>query len=154
MTSADLILAIRHDEHQREVDGAPAEHGDDVDRGVVRPVGVLDDEQHRSVRADPGDEVAEQRVTIGGRRHTECLGGVDERPEGTWGTECIAAPECDTHIRVDAVGEMLDQRCLADPRLAADEDHPTTTARRRDQCRVESFELVVALEHLDHRPRL
>ena len=154
MTSTDLVLAVRHDEHQREVDGAPAEHGDDVDRGVIRPVGVLDDEQHRSVRADAGDEIAEQRVAVRGRHHVKGAGGVDERPEGSWGSESIAAPERDAHIGVDAVGEMLDQRCLADPRLAADEHDPTAAARRRDQCRVESFELVVALEHLDHRPRL
>ena len=43
---ADLILAVRDDEQQGQVDGATAKHRDEVDRRIVCPVGVLDDEEH------------------------------------------------------------------------------------------------------------
>ena len=77
MAGADLVLAVRHDEQQREIDGPPAEHGDEVDRGDVRPV-------RPRPRAAPARSTGCRRQgrragrPVGGRFDAERRRGVDE----------------------------------------------------------------------------
>jgi hypothetical protein len=120
MAGADLVLAVRHDQQQREIDGPPAEHGDEVDRGDVRPVRVLDHEQHRPVRPNTGDKVAEQGVPVGGRLDAERRRRVDEGTESPRCAEGVAAPEDSEHASVYTAAEVLDQGGLADPGLTAE----------------------------------
>ncbi len=146
---------LAHGEHER--DGfrkeAPGHEPEYLARGFVQPLGVLDDAEKRLFVGDPGEEGQ------GPERHEETVGWIPGRePEGdTQGPllrwrqavepaehrceELMESRKRQLHLRFDPgdlsdietrslCGDLLQQRRLADPRLAPDDqDGAPPTAR-------------------------
>ena len=93
MVAVDLAVAVRDDESERQLAGAAAEHGEQLERGVVGPVGVLDDDDGRTPAAQGVDERAEQAIAVGRRVESEGGGDVEERPERSWRRQRVAAAD-------------------------------------------------------------
>ena len=129
VVAVDLAVAIGDDESERQVAGAAAEHAEQLQRGVIGPVGVLDDDDGRTPAAEGVDERAEQAVAVGRRVETERNGDVEERPERSWRRQRVASPD---GPRCDAghVEELGDDGGLADAGVPGDESDPAVPARR------------------------
>ena len=111
MVARDLVVPVRgDDERVRAVDTAP-EHAQDVERGTVRPVHVL---EHEHTAASKGG--ARSRARVAGLEPE-----IEERPEGRRRGQVLARAAAHFTGRV---GERPDERRLADTGLAADEDEP------------------------------
>ena len=150
MISGDLVLAIGHDEQHRQVDDATAEHRERLDRRLVCPMRVLDDDQCRTGSLEVLDEAAHEAITVVARGNVEFCRDLEERAERAWSDQRVAAPEADPATSADTSRERGDERRLADARLASDEHHSTVTRLRVPEPLAQQAELVVALEQLHH----
>jgi hypothetical protein len=113
-------------------------------------VSVLDHEQHRTVRPDAGEKVAE-RVSRSAAGSTPSDGAASTKgPESTRCAEGVAAPEDGEHASVDTAGEVLDESGLADPGLTADEDDTAVSDGGVGEGPVQVGELRLTLEQLPH----
>ena len=148
MAAVNLVVTVgRDDEPPRPVD-PPTEHAQGVERRLVRPVDVLEDDErglpelveegsrHRSrIRPLP------ERLREGA---APCRREVDEGTERRGRGEALA--RADEHRAPGPVGEGTHERRLPDARLAADEHEPAARVERLGERR----EQVVALEHIAH----
>ena len=154
----ELVVAIG-DEHQRgEPLDAPSEQAQDVERGLVGPVEVLEDDDVRRPRAQRSRQRPDEGAGSGplGHRRAELaahlVGDVHEGAERARGEERVArAPQDSALTRSSA--ERPHERRLADPRLTGDQHEPSAALfADRDAVAVEGVELGGALEQL-HRAR-
>ena len=126
----ELVVAIG-DEHQRgEPLDAPGEQAQDVERGLVGPVEVLEDDDVRRPRAQRSRQRPDEGAGSGalGHRRAELaahlVGDVHEGAERARGEERVArAPQDSALTRSRA--ERPHERRLADPRLTGDQHEPS-----------------------------
>ena len=150
MLRRHLVVAIRHNEQQRQIDGPAAKHRQQLDRGVIGPMGVLHHEQGRlRATAQVIEQTAEQPVTIGRDVEPEHAGGVKQRAQRPRRRQRIAPPHGHPPT-ARQLGEPADQCRLADARLTADEHHPTVATASIGEQRPEPPELGVALQQHRH----
>jgi hypothetical protein len=148
------VVAVAEDEQCAGVADATAEVLDKVERRVVGPVHVLEDDDRRCRRPRQlVEHGGEERGAIARPRQRAAqrgagrAGDVVERPERPRRRQRFArAPE--HAAAAEPGGEALEQRRLADPRLAADEDGAAVTARRGIGSVAERREQRLALEQL------
>jgi hypothetical protein len=155
MVRGQLAVAVGQDQQRRQRGDAADQHGDQVVRRIVGPVHVLDDE-HRGPRRSPQlldhqvvdlvccDPRRERLLERRGRSACQVPDGT-ERPRDH---EVVAAADEDSGRRVQTIDEAPDERGLADPRLARDEDHPTVASSGRLPGRGEPPQRRLALEQI------
>jgi hypothetical protein len=158
----DALRTAGEDQASGRADEAAAEQRDEVERAVVGPVEVLDDDDRggRELVERGGEDVlARARAVERGEQRTAGLArDVAERPHGAGGDQRVArAPE--DPPRVQGAADVGDERRLADARLAGHDGDAPGAARVRDR-RLEDPPLAVAFEKLHRaasltaRPRL
>jgi hypothetical protein len=134
MRAVELVVAIA-DDHQRRHRLHPAgEQPQDVERRLVRPVHVLEHEHGR----DPRAQLARQRHHHRVRHRTTLndrlqlapggLGNLDQRPERARREERVASAPEDPRRPAALLAEPPQEDRLADPGLAADQQHLPTRA--------------------------
>ena len=124
----DLVVAVGHHHHRRRGGHPAADEDQQVQGGLVGPVGVLDHRHHRPASGvEQVQERAEQAVPgrLGGDKGRQLpaglAGDVEQRAERARGPQRVAGPPEDAGVAALAVAEGADQRGLADPGLAADQ---------------------------------
>jgi hypothetical protein len=136
----DLVVAIGGDDEDLLGAQAACEERQEVERGPVRPVDVLEDEQHRSVRRRHTEPVEHRGVHArcrsgdelrGGRACRQDMGriavagpgqGLGHRQQRDDRViECGALPPHHARCVVGPRGELRHQPALADASLATDE---------------------------------
>ena len=150
----------QHEQRRQRAD-PPPEHGDRVERRVVRPVHVLEHEHRRPRRElELRDQQRLDVVRRGaGRerlleRRRDAPDEVADRAQRPRDREVVAgAEQHPSPRRPRSRSEPGDERGLADPRLAGDEDDPTIAPRRRLARLGERGQCAVALEQL-HRSKI
>jgi hypothetical protein len=155
-----LAVAARQQEQDRQrADPAP-EHRDHVEGRVVGPVHVLEHEHGRRRRQPQLRQQQAVDLVRGGAARERApelrpdrVGEVVQRPERPRDREVVAGPDEDARARADVADEARDERRLADPRLARDDDDPPFAAARRVPRRREPRQRALALEQL-HAPRI
>ena len=130
MRPIELVVAVRRDHERVHRLDAAAEQPKDVERCLVRPVHVLDDDD----RGLPGAQLVAERRKDGlrllaplddvreGRAALER--DVHERPQRTRCVQTVARPPQDAGRVGTVAAELLNERRLADARLAGDEREP------------------------------
>jgi hypothetical protein len=156
VSRAQLVVAIGDDQQGGRLADTPAHVLEDVERGVVRPVHVLEDGDGNRRRApqlaqEGGEDPLALRAALHQRpeRAPGVVGDVEQRAERPGGEQRVARPPEDAGGRSIALGELrepLNQRRLADPRLAGDESDGPIPASDAAQRRQELVEKAVALE--------
>ncbi len=151
---AGLVVAEREHEHgpdPLDAAGGVAEH---VQRRVVRPVHVLDDEHGRRLRGELLEQRAEQRVDgrvgrqRGGERAVAAERGVVQRPERPRRQQVVAGGEQHPRPLLRPARERPDQARLPDPRLAGHERHRPLPGRRPVHGGVQDRQHLVAFEEV------
>jgi len=153
MRRRDLARAEGEHDERRERDDAAPEDRDCIERRVVGPVHVLEDE-HCGPRRELElfDQEALQIVrggAVGEGTLERCRDGADQvaqRPEGSRDRQVVAAAEQHPGTRLETADERRYERRLADPRLAGDERYTSISARRLFARSDERGESVVALQ--------
>jgi hypothetical protein len=130
------LVPERGDQQQRQAAQPPAEEAQQVQRRLVGPVHVLDDDPQPGTGGQLPQQGREQRVAMhaGGHRGAQltaqAVGEVEQRPERARGEQAVARTP--GPLRVGQLGlELLEQRRLADAGLTRDQHQPTLTGARR-----------------------
>ena len=128
MTGVNLVTAVSHDQHGARARDAPPEILHQVERGVVRPVHVLDDEDEglpgtlELIDHGGEDALAVRALGHGVEQCTACLAAhVAQWPERLRRRERIARAPQYADRRAAAPDELTDDRRLADARFAGHE---------------------------------
>jgi hypothetical protein len=152
--AVDLVVAVGGEHERGHGVHPPGEQPQDVERGLVGPVEILEDHDRRRPAAQltgqRGEHGARRRALVAQRARLafELLCHVEERPQRSWRVQRVAgAPQ---HARgACAVAERSHQRRLADTCLAGDQDEPSATVgAHRRQAVGERGQLLGALEKL------
>src|SRR5688572_11280130 len=151
MVACELVVAIRRDDEARRRFDLACEETEDVQRALVRPVHVLDDDEWRSCRSEshqPFDDVVWRapRVEETGDPGTRALGDLQERPQRPRRGQGIAPTPKEGRPRRQLAAESANERRLPDARLAADEDQPSMPGGGIGERCVELGERLLALE--------
>ena len=155
MARRRLAAAEGEDEQRRQRADPPPEHGDRVERRIVRPVHVLEYEHGR--RGRQLELRDQQRLdVVRGRADGECLdegrrnvpNEVAERAQRARNREVVAGTEQHSRVVVQILEKPGDERCLADPGLAGDKDDPTGTTGCRSSRLGERGQRPISLEEL------
>ncbi len=133
MVARDLVVAVRGDDERVRAVDAPPEHAQDIERGAVRPVHVLEHE-----RAAAREHRGRDRARLAGLE-----ADVEERPERRGRGQVLAGAA--QHLACSFL-ERADERRLADAGLAPDEDEVAAFAPKSLELRQE----LLPLEKLDH----
>ena len=156
MCAVELVVTVSEDhEHAHRVHPT-AEHSDHVERRLVRPVEILEDE-HRLAAL----ELLSQRVEhfVG---TTPTLDDVVERPvrlacdvgegvQGSWCEQRVAMSLEDARRMPEARGERAHEGRLSDPGLARDEHEPSRARSRLRVSATEGRECVLSLKEAARR---
>ena len=126
MTSIDLVVSIRREHERGNLRDPSSEEAQDVERGSVSPVDVLEDECGGR-RSELGHQLDRDGVRRRRPRNDllertargEC--DVDDRAERPWREEGIACSSEHASLCAELVAEALDERRLPDARFAANE---------------------------------
>jgi hypothetical protein len=112
----DLVVAVGHHHHRRRAGHPAADEDQQVQGGLVGPVGVLDHRHHRpATRVEQVQERAEQAVPgrLGGDQGRQLAAGlagdVEQRAERARGPQRVAGPPEDAGVAAVAVAEGADQ---------------------------------------------
>jgi hypothetical protein len=153
------LVAHGEDEHRADRLHASRRVAEDVERGVVGPVDVLDDEHRRALLGQLLQQRGEHQVrglVLGQRRRERAVGprrGVAQRPEGARGDEVVARRHEDPRLAADLGDQRPHEARLADARLARDERRRAASRPARGDRAEEDPELCIALEQdLGHAP--
>ena len=131
MRSVELLVAIAGEDQRVNALEPAAEQLQDVERGLVRPMHVLKDENRRTPPVELADESAGDLV---GRRFAVnelreltpgLVGDVEERPQRCRGQQRLAGAPEDARRPPPLVAELSQQGRLSDPRLTTDEHQPS-----------------------------
>ena len=125
VVGTDVFVADRHHDERRQLVDAATDDLEQVERGVIGPLDVLD---HRDPRATLGPEEAEEgRGHLMAIAHVDCLaqpgraliGHVQDGPQRSRRSHRVTrAPE---HPAFPAAGERLDERALPNASFASHE---------------------------------
>ena len=137
MADVGVFRPVRDHQHHRQRGSTAPEVAKGVQSGVIRPVGVFDDEHHgRGRRSHQRVDLCDDPLALAtfdgevGYGSTQLDGNVAERPKRPRRQQVIT---CRGEHPCDAVGrggERLDEARLADPGLAGDEYYgPPAVAR-------------------------
>jgi hypothetical protein len=128
VVTIDVLAAIGHHHHPGQVDHPARHERQQVERGLVGPVGVFDDGDGQ-LGGEQIEERGEQRVAVLADRQQRTqadetgAGDVVERAQRPWRTEGVA----EATVRCRPVGELIAEpsgQCgLADACLAGNEHH-------------------------------
>ncbi|CAA9565886.1 MAG: hypothetical protein AVDCRST_MAG49-3046 [uncultured Thermomicrobiales bacterium] len=156
----DLVVAVGDDQQRADPAQPPAEEAEQVERGLVGPVGVLD---HRQRRGQPGAELGQGRPEdpvarrVLGQQPVEPGAGrrrdVAQRPERRRRREGVARPHQHPRPPPRRLAEAADERGLADPGLPGHEREAPLAGRGLPQPPVERPELPLPLQKV-HRPTI
>jgi hypothetical protein len=160
MRTVQLVVAVAgHDQGRHRLHPA-GEQPQDVERRLVRPVHVFEDEHGRDPRAQLPRErrhhLVRHRTTLDDRLELAAgpLGDGDERPERARREERFAGAPEDPRRSAVLFAEPPHERRLADARLAADQqDMPTRAALDCLQAIDEHRQLSGAFEQDTRRAR-
>ena len=136
VAGVDLVVAAGQHEHRADVLDPPRRVAEDVERGVVGPVDVLDHEHGRRLGGELLEQRAEHAVDRllvgqrGGERAVAPGGGVAQRAERARRHQVVARGEQHARPLGGVAGEGAHQARLADPGLAGHE-RDRAAARRR-----------------------
>ena len=126
--AVQLVVAVGEDEDGRQVGDPPDEVAQRVERSVVSPVNILDDQHGRMF--GPGQfrtQGGEHAVAFAAVRYSAAELGSDaadqvaERAEGPRSRQIIAVADEHPALGRQAGAQRLDQAGLADPSLAHDQ---------------------------------
>jgi hypothetical protein len=149
----ELGVAQRDDQQRRQPADPAGEHGEQIERRLVGPVRVLDDER-RSGRAG---HLVEQRVDrrrvvaagqVLGQRTAYLAGEVAHRSERTRRGQLVAPAPQHPQPRGVAASERLDQRRLAYSGFAGDQDQRAVAGDGGTRESAQPRELLIALQEL------
>ena len=158
MESVELVIAVRREHEHRDLADPPSEQAKNIERGLVCPVRVLDDEHGRGrgerLEQLHGD-LMRSRATFDELLEIACQGpgNLGDRPERSRCEERVARPEQHPSVTSVLVAEVLHESGLADPRLTPDESEPAL-ALSYDclEAPAERLERRIALEKRSRRP--
>jgi hypothetical protein len=152
MFGADLVVAVRErQQHRRAVDAA-ADEANQIERGVVGPVHVLDHPQHRPAAAlQLGQHGIEQRAALrvgGEQRAKSHLGAArDVEQWCQWLRRLQRVARAPPQQRVAApFGQDSQQAGLADAGFAGDAGGVAAAARHRGEQRLELSQHTITLD--------
>ena len=153
MIPGHLVVAEgQHDDGGQVGDAAP-EQAQEVQRGVVGPVHVLDDQHRRPARtAQLGEHRLEHGVPVGARRDRRrqrpgrAPRRVLQRAERTRRDQVVAGAAQHPGARGQRRDRGADQAGLADPGLAGHQRHAAPPVRGRGEELRQGGELGLALE--------
>jgi hypothetical protein len=154
---ARFVVAIRDDHQHSGVANAPHEQTDDVERGGIGPVRVLDDDDGRATSVHHVDQGGGERDVIS-RVALEEIGRAHRSRKRTHrcqrhrNRQRLAANNNENSRVADALQKTPDQRALAAARLATDEHQRTATRKRLLERGAEDRKLVLALQQPLHQP--
>jgi hypothetical protein len=151
MIGPDLVVSVRDDEEDAKTTNAAAEEPEELERCPVGPVGILADD-HRGLwpRGERSEHLPEEpftRMAIEGvliDRYAEQGRQVAHGTE--WGGRGEPVARGTQHGCFCATGERVDQRGLADPGLAAHEDHAPVPRSGLAQMFLKVIKVLFALE--------
>ncbi len=150
-----FVVAVGEDQDGGQVGDPPDEETQGVERRIVGPVNVFDDENRRmfgpaQLRVQGGQHpVAVAAVPYGlAELGSHAARQIAERTEGPWGGQVIAVADQHPAGRGQAGPQRLDQAGLADPGLAHDQDDAAGSLGRGLHGISEDGELSVALQNL------
>ena len=135
-----LVAAGGEQQRQREVGDAVDHVGEPAQRGLVEPVGVVDDDRQR---AEPGGEPVEavQHGVVGlaaGRERPGGVGGGAGVGDRHVGEQLLDAAERERALELRAAGaqhalvrDLAEQRALADPGRPADQQAAAQAVEQR-----------------------
>src|SRR5688500_9268267 len=148
MVAHGLVVTVCRDDQPATLVDATAEHADGVERRLIRPVDVFEDDEHgtRHLGEEPARDCpgVGSRVDRLGKTTADSGSDVGERPKRDRSGEILARAL--QNGRVGARGQRTHERGLSGPRLAADEHHPAAVFERDGERR----EQLVTLEEVAH----
>ena len=149
------LVAVGEHQHRGQVGDPPREVAQHVERGVVGPVQVFDDDRgdprpgqlrhHRGEHVAAGAQRGLERASAPRRR-------VPEGAERARGEEVVTSADEAARAPGHVFGERADQARLPDPRLAADQHHRTAGPASRPHRRCQRIPFVGALQKRGHGP--
>ncbi len=138
MGRTDLVVPVGDDQQEARGAAAPAHEAQEVERRLVRPVGVL---EHGERRAEPAGELSQngakdpmpglprvREEPLEGPTHGG--GDVEHRGQRAWRRHGIAGPDEHSRGVPGGFGDPANERGLAHARLAAHEDEVPASGRR------------------------
>ena len=157
MVCAHLVGSPREDDQRTDARRAPADVSQQIERGRIGPVHVLEDDQCGSLAAgQAGDERREQLVPRGlGRDERrkvapQVVGHVEERTERPWRGERLAGAPEKRHDAGLPRHEGRDQRRLADAGFTRDGGELAEGLRRRQRARQLPKRVLALEQHHGH----
>jgi len=126
MRGRHLLVAEGQHQHRGQVGEAAGDVPEHVERGVVGPVQVFDDQHGGAPRGELGDGRTGDRVRlVAGDRRGECAGGTGggfaQRPERSRAQQVVAGAGEDAHAVAQRRSQGSNDAGLADAGLAGDE---------------------------------
>jgi hypothetical protein len=153
VSGTDLVAAVRRDHQRARAADPAAEEAQEVERGVVGPMDVLEhghggqlpegvdqEIEHAPTAADAVEQLRERRTET--RRH------VDERPQRPRRLDGVATPQEHASYATGLRTEALHERRLADAGLTADEHHGAPARCGCAKARLQGLQLLMAFEEL------
>ena len=151
MVGADVVITDRHHDEGGQLIDAATDDLEQVQRGVIGPLDVLD---HRDARAAVGPEEAEEgrghlmaiaRIERLAQPRRTLVGHVEDGPEGTRRRQRVTRAPQDPAF--PPAGEGFDERALPDAGFAAHEHESAPVPDRLTEQGVEPTQERLALEH-------
>jgi hypothetical protein len=133
--AADLVVPVGPDDHRPGGLHAATDEPNSIERGLVGPVQVVEDEGEPRSLPQGAEQRLEDRVPRGAvpeqavERRVEVLRDVGERAEWARRREWIARPDKDGRVPRERLAEGAHEGGLADAGLALQEHEPTLAGR-------------------------
>src|SRR5690242_14266657 len=156
MVTSGLVVPVGCQDQSRCCSQPATKESQQVKRGFVGPMNVLEDQYGRALRSgEIGVYRVEQARTVlltkdRRNRVAESASHIDEGAGRSRRRHGIAPSDEDLGPRRNRVGERLDQQRLARAGLAADEDEMAESQAGLLEPALEANELVVTLQHSSH----
>jgi hypothetical protein len=157
MAPAQLVVAVARDHQRRNRRDPPAEQAQHVEGRLVRPVQVVQDDDHAPVRLSRTDHRRGDLVRLGAGRHevpqlaAGLLGDVDEGAQRAGRVQRVAGAPPDLGDRLAGGAEMPQQRRLAGAGVTREQNEPAPALPGRRQRLVQRGELVCTFEQAARR---
>ncbi len=132
--AADLVVAVGGQHQRRNARQTASQVAQQVHRGLIGPVDVLDDQQ-AGIGAQVGEQAVVDLVGPAGAGQRARQGGahllaqtrehVQQRAQGAGCGEGVAGADHDPDVGIGHLGQTVDDGGLADTGLAADQGQPS-----------------------------
>ena len=152
MRGVELVIAVGNDDERRDGGDPTAEQLENVQRRLVRPANVLEQQHRRCARPQLLDQhrgnVVARSALLDGRleRSARVLCDLEQRTEWTRREERIADAPQESRLVADLGAEPVDESGLADPGFPGNEQKPTLARPRLGERLAQRLELELALE--------